>query len=190
MAAKELKFKLGDQSITAGLQSKVDKKSLYGYARCVAEKDGRPLAKGILCPDGVLLKRDEVTTDYVDPEGTPVEPVVTEINGQVATQMPSAFDQENELRQVPLKTLVDCNVTDVYPLENITLPHGLYQTQFSYRKTYQPKEAFVLVKENEAYLLVGRLKNTALVGLNVAYEFFDADSGAEEESEELDFSMV
>jgi hypothetical protein len=38
--------------------------------------------------------------------------------------------------------------------------------------------------------LAGRLKRTAFVGLNVAYEFFDAEGQGGDESEELDFSMV
>ena len=187
---KELKFNLDGKTVTAGLASKVDKKSLYGYARRVVEKDGRPLARGILCPDGKLLRRDEVTTAYVDPEGTPVEPIVSEVDGKPAELQPSSFDLESPLAPVPLKTLIGFNVTDVYPLENVALSPGLYQTAFNYRKALQPKEAFVLVKEGEAYLFVGRMKKTAFVGLNVAYEFFDAETEQQEESEELDFSMV
>jgi len=187
---KELKFNLNGKTISAGLASKVDKKSLYGYAKRIVEKDGRPLARGILRPDGHLLRRDELTTAYVDPQGTPVEAVVTEIDGKPAQLQPSSFDQESPLTPVSLTTLVGFNVTDVYPLENVTLPPGLYQTAFTYRKALQPKEAFLLVKEGEAYLLAGRMKKTAFVGLNVAYEFFDAESEPQEESEELDFSML
>lgn len=187
---KELKFKLGDKPITVQLASKVDKKALYGYARRVVEKDGKPLSRGVLCPDGKLLRRDEITTAYVDPEGTPVEEIVTEVDGKAVTSQPSSFDQESELVPVPLQALIAFNVSDVYPFEEIELPPGLYRTTFTYRKALQPKEAFVLVKENESYLLAGRLKRTAFVGLNVAYEFFDAEGQEGGESEELDFSMV
>jgi hypothetical protein len=71
---KPIKFKLGDQVFEAKLQSKVDKKSLYGYARRSIEKDGRPLVKGVLCPDGVVLMRDEITSEYVDAEGSSDSP--------------------------------------------------------------------------------------------------------------------
>jgi len=187
---KELKFKLGEQPVTVQLASKVDKKNLYGYARRVVEKDGKTLSRGILCPDGKLLRRDEVTTAYVDPEGTPVEEIVTEVDGKLVTPQPSSFEQEASLTPVPLTSLLAFNVSDVYPLEGVSLAPGLYRTTFSYRKALQPKEAFILVKETEAYLLAGRLKRTAFVGLNVAYEFFDAEGQGGDESEELDFSMV
>jgi hypothetical protein len=68
---KAIKFKFGDKSIEAKLQSKVDKKVLYGYAKKSVEKDGRPLFKGILCPDGVVLMRDEISLICVDPAEVP-----------------------------------------------------------------------------------------------------------------------
>jgi hypothetical protein len=187
---KAIKFKFGDKVIEAGLESKVDKKSLYGYARRLVEKDGRPLTRAILCPDGVVLKRDEIASTYVDPEGSPVEEIVTELDGKPVPVQPSSFDQEAPLEAVPLKSLVGFNVNDVYPLSNVSLAPGLYRTTFSYRKACFLKEAFILVCEADAFLLVGHMKNSAFVGLNVAYEFFDAESEGGEESEELDFSMV
>jgi len=187
---KALKFKFGGQLIEASLDSKVDKKSLYGYARKSVEKDGRPLQRGILCPDGVVLTRDEISSTYVDPEGSPAEEVITELDGKPVPVQPSSFDQELPLEEVPLKNLVGFNVSDVYPLEGLTLKPGLYRSAFSYRKACFLKEAFVLVRESDAFLLVGRMKNTTFVGLNVAYEFFDAEGDAAEEGEELDFSMV
>ena len=187
---KLIKFKLGDQSLEAKLQSRVEKKSLYGYARRSIEKDGRPLLRGILCPDGVVLKRDEIASTYVDPEGSPVEEIVTELEGKPVPVQPSSFEQEAPLEEVPLKNLVAFNVRDVFPLEDLNLKPGLYRTHFSYRKTCFMKEAFILVRDAEAFLLVGRMKNTTFVGLNVAYEFFDAETDGADDSEELDFSMV
>ena len=168
----------------------MDKKGLYGYARKSVEKDGRPLLRSILCPDGVVLRRDEISSTYIDPEGTPVEESVTELDGKPVTVQPASFDLESPLEEVPLKLLVGFNVQDVYPLDELSLKPGLYRTQFSYRKTCFYKEAFVLAREADAFLLVGRMKSTAFVGLNVAYEFFDAESDGAEESEDLDFSMV
>ena len=167
-----------------------DKKSLYGYASRTVEKDGQRLSRGILCPDGVVLKRDEIASTYVDPEGSPVEEVITELDGKPVPVQPSSFDQEAALEEVPLKNLVGFNVSDVYPLDDVGLKPGLYRTHFSYRKACFPKEAFILVRDADAFLMVGRMKNTALVGLNVAYDFFDAESEGGEEGEELDFSMV
>jgi len=78
---KAIKFKFGDKSIEAKLQSKVDKKVLYGYAKKSVEKDGKPLFRGILCPDGIVLTRDEISSTYIDPEGSPVEDIATELDG-------------------------------------------------------------------------------------------------------------
>src|SRR5260370_39957897 len=91
---KLIKFKLGEKVIEAKLQSKVDKKSLYGYARRSIEKDGRPLSRGVLCPDGTVLMRDELASNYVDPEGSPVDEVITELDGKPEPIQPSSFDQE------------------------------------------------------------------------------------------------
>ena len=187
---KDLKFKFNNQVVSTQLESKIDKKSLYGFAKKIAERNGIQLSKGILCPDGFLLKRDELSTVYIDPEGTPVEEVITEIDGKPAALQPSSFDQENPLTSVPLKSLIGFNVSDVYPLLNVSLSPGLYQTQFSYRRSFQPKDAFILVKAEEAFLLVGQMKKTTFVGLTIAYEFFDAETSSGEESDELDFSMV
>jgi hypothetical protein len=187
---KAIKFKLGDKVLEAGLHRKVDKKSLYGYARRSVEKDGRPLMKGILCPDGVVLMRDEIASADIDPEGSPVEEVVLELDGRPVPVQPSSFDQEAPLTEVPLKSLILFEVSDVYPLEGLGLGPGLYRTCFSYRKTCFYKEAFILIREADAFLLVGKMKNTTFVGLNVAYEFFDAESDGADDSEELDFSMV
>lgn len=187
---KALKFKLGDQVLEAKLGTKVDKKSLYGFARKSVERDGHPLQRAVLCPDGVVLKREEITSTYVDPEGSTVEEVVTELDGKPVPVQPSSFDQEMSLEEVPLKSLVGFNVNDVYPLDELRLKPGLYRTRFSYRKACFLKEAFILVREKDAFLLVGRMKNTTFVGLNVAYDFFDAETDGAEDSEELDFSMV
>ena len=187
---KSIKFKLGEKVIEAKLQSKVDKKTLYGYARRSIEKDGRPLSKGVLCPDGTVLMRDEIASNYVDPEGSPVEDVVTELDGKPVPVQPSSFEQEAPLEEAPLKALLGFNTQDVYPLDEVPLKPGLYRTRFSYRKACFLKEAFILVREADAFLLVGRMKSATFVGLNVAYEFFDAESEGAEEPEELDFSMV
>ncbi len=187
---KEIKFKLGDRVLAAQLGARVEKKALYGYSRKVAEKEGCILSRGLLSADGRLLRRDEVSLVKLDPEGTPVEDVVTEIDGRLAELQPSAFEQENALRPSTLSRLATFAVGDVYPVEQLALEPGLYETQFSFRKSIQPKEALLLVKGADAYLLVGEAKQTTFVGLNVAYSFFDAEEEDADDGEDLDFAMV
>jgi hypothetical protein len=189
--AKPITWKLGEHTYQIELGAKVDKKALYGYAKRVVEREGRWLKRGFLCPDGTLIRNDTVSWVKTDPLGSPVEDVVTEIEGKTAELLPSSFDQENKLEPAPLTALIGFHVRDSYPLSNSALPPGLYRTTFSYRKSHQHQDALLLAKETEAWLLVGTFKLTTFVGQTVVYDFFDAE--AEEiggDAEELDFAMV
>ncbi|MEY2977245.1 MAG: hypothetical protein ACO31I_09855 [Prochlorotrichaceae cyanobacterium] len=188
---KSIEFQWQGDTVTANLGTKITKQTLYGYAKRIVEKDGQVLRKGYLSPEGQILERQEIDYAKVDPQGTVLEEVMTEIEGQPAALFPSAFDQANPLIPVPLETLVGFNTTDVYPIVDLNLPPGLYETEFSYRKSYTPREAFLLVKaeDDTAFLLVGERKNTPFVGLQVIYDFFDAE-GDEEDEDDLDFAMI
>jgi len=187
---KPLEFSLSGTAIMAGLGEKVTKDALYGEVRFSVEKDGRPLERGSLLPDGTLLRRAQMSNISADPEGTPVEAAQALVDDQVVEQQPSSFEKPGELRSVPLTRLVGFNVSDVYSLDAGTLAPGLYETTFNYRKSYQPREALLLVKAGgEAWLLVGTFKLTTFVGKTLAYEFFDAVT-EEDTGDPLDFSMM
>lgn len=188
--AKPLPFVLDGKPLAATLGTKIDKKSLYGFAKRVVEKDGVPLSRGQLSPTGALLRAGELTLARVDPEGSLIETPVTEVDGQPAELRPSSFEQESELRPVPLTRLVGFNVRDVYPLEDVILPEGLYETTFAYRKSLRPSEALVLARRDGVFLLAGATKASTFVGQAVVYDFFDAAPDTEEESEDLDFAMM
>ena len=187
---KEIKFKLDDHVLSGQLGSRIEKKALYGYSRRVAEKDGRILSRGALSADGRLLRRDEIAAIKIDPDGSPVDEIVTELDGALAELKPSVFEQDTPLAEVPLIRLASFTVTDVYPVDELGLKPGLYATEFSYRKSLQPKEALLLVRDTQGFLLVGEAKQTTFVGLSVAYSFFDTREEESEEGEELDFAMV
>jgi len=189
--AKPIHFSLAGRPIAAQLGTRISKRDLYGYAKRTVEKEGQILTRGYLSADGRLMATRELSSVRLDPEGTPIEDPITEIDGELAELHPSSFDQENPLDPVPWKRLIGFNVADVYPLEDLDLPEGVYETWFSYRKSYQPKEALIVVKEDgETFLLTGVTKRTTLVGLTVAYEFFDAEEDLDEDEDELDFSMI
>ncbi len=189
MAAKSLSLKLNGTIHQVQLGSRVTKRDLYGYSKTSVEKEGHPLAKGYLSADGQMYTRQELSSVRMDPEGSPVEEVITELDGEAAQLQASSFDQDTSIYPVPLTRLAGFNVTDVYPLEAVDLEEGLYETQFSYRKSYVPKEALILVTHGEAYLMTGVTKKTTFVGLNVAYDFFDAEDDTEAE-DDLDFAMI
>jgi hypothetical protein len=188
--AKPISWRLGEQLYQIELGSKVDKKALYGYARRIVERDGSWLKRGLLCPDGTLLRTDAVSLTKTDPLGSPVDEVITEIAGKTPELLPSSFDRENKLETVPLATLIGFNVRDSYPLAASGLPHGLYKTSFSYRKSFQYQDALLYSKESEAWLLVGTFKLTTMVGKTIVYDFFDDEAEEAGETEDLDFAMV
>jgi hypothetical protein len=185
---KDISFELNGEVIAAKLGSRIEKKDLYGFSKTLAEHNQQPLTRGYLLADGQLLTRQQISYSRLDPEGTPVEDITVELDGEEAILQPSSFDIDNPLESVPLSTLASFNVSDIYPIEELDIATGLYRSQFNYRKTYIPKEAFLLVKSDGSFLLIGEMKKSAFVGLTVAYDFFDAESEAEEE-DELDFSM-
>jgi hypothetical protein len=187
---KEIKFQLNGAVVTAGLGTRVEKKALYGYSKYIAEKDGVALSRGYLDQDGALLQRAAMASLKLDPEGSPVEDVITEIDGTEAALVPSSFEREADLTPQPWTALVGFNVTDVYPLEEVSVAPGLYQTEFNYRKSATPKEALMVVKADGAWLLVGVRRTPTFVGLSVAYSFFDSEDEAEGEEAEMDFSMI
>lgn len=188
--ARALGFRLGVATLSLELGAKVDKRALYGYARRIAEKDGKALARGLLLADGRLLPGSAASSVKVDPEGSPVEAVETFIDGAPAQLQPSSFDVESPLEPAPMSALATFQVDDVYPLNGAAPPAGLYRTRFNYRKSIAPKDALLLVRGETAFLLVGVDKRATFLDLSVAYDFFDAEAEAEADGDELDFSMV
>ncbi len=189
--ARTIPFLFEGQELHAELASKIDKKILYGTSKRIVEQAGRVLTRGYLDQEGRLLQPGEMTLAKVDPEGSLVAEPSAEIEGQPAELLPSSFDRQATLEEVALESLVGFNVKDVYPLIGLELPEGLYRTTFSYRKTYAAMDAVVLCRaDGLVFLLSGSFKQSVLVGLQVAYEFFDAQEDADEEDEELDFAMV
>ncbi len=190
--ARSLSFALDGveaEPVSFEIGAKVDKKALYGFAKRISEKDGTTLSRGVLLADGRLLPSKALSWVKVDPEGSPVDPVQTTIEGEVAELKPSSFDIDSTLQPVPMARLAEFQVNDVYPLNGTGIADGLYRTEFNYRKSHQPKDALLLVRGEQVFLLVGALKRSTFVDLSVAYDFFDAESEADD-GDELDFSMI
>ena len=174
------------------LSRKVSKDDLYGKVKRVVEKDGQPLDRGLLGPDGSLLPRKALSSIRLDPDGTPVEPEEVIHDGSPVKILPSSFEESAPLNKLPITALAGFCVSDVYPLEDCEIPAGLYSTWFAYRKGPERKEAMVLVREDCAFLMAGYRKNSPLVGLGVVYDFFDSASTEDdmEEDDDLDFAMM
>lgn len=187
--ARALNFRLGEQTAALEIGAKVDKRALYGHAKRIAEKDGVQLSRGLLLPDGRLLPTQALSWVRVDPEGSPVGEVETVIDGQPVQMLESSFDIDTPLAEAPLSELAQFQVQDVYPMTGEGLPEGLYRAEFSYRKSPQRKDALLLVRPGQTFLLVGLQKASTFLDLSVSYEFFDAEAEADD-GDELDFSMI
>ena len=193
--AKPITFTYSGETLQAQLESKIEKADLYGKSRMIIEKDGVILTKGTLLPTGELLRKEEVRSLQVDPEGSPAETVQTLVNGQEQQPIASSLKRENALQKVPLTSLIGFNVSDVYPVNDLSLPRGLYETTFNYRDSHEPSQAFLLVREKggatETFLLTGSTRQTTFLDNVVTYEFFEQEGDAGDgEDDDLSFAMV
>lgn len=196
--AKALTLRLDDgREFSCDLGSKVEKKDLYGQAKRIAERDGKALARGWLAGDGRLFGGGALSLAKVDAEGTPCEDAAPYMDGEPAPSVPGSFEAGMALEPVPLATLAEFCVRDVYPLGGAEdLAPGLYRTWFNYRKSHQANEALVLVRDSKGgsvhplFLLVGQSRLGAWLGQSIPYEFFDAEAEAEDEADEMDFGSM
>ena len=185
-----ISFTLSGKEVSCELARKVTKDDLYGRLKKLTIKGDEVLARGYLTADGRCAPASAISNSRLDPEGTPVDKEEILYDGSTREALPSSFDEAAPLEQTPLTSLASFCVTDVYPLGGATFPKGLYSTWFSYRKSPERKEAFVLAKDSGTFLLVGYSKNSPFVGKIVPYELFDAEASGDEEDEEMDFAMM
>jgi hypothetical protein len=187
-----ISFTLAGKEVSCELARKVTKDDLYGKLKKLTIKGSEVLARGYLTADGRCVPASAISNSRLDPEGTPVDKEEILYDGVAREALPSSFEEAAPLEPAHLASLASFCVTDVYPLEGAALQKGLYSTWFSYRKSPDRKEAFVLAKDGATFLLVGYAKNSPFVGKIVPYELFDAENaaGGEEEDEEMDFAKM
>ena len=186
-----ISFTLGEKDISCELTRKVTKDDLYGRLKKLTIKGNEVLGRGYLTADGRCVSASAISNGKLDPEGTPVDTEEVLYDGEPREALPSSFEEAAILEPANLACLASFCVTDVYPLEGAELDKGLYSTWFSYRKSPERKEAFVLSKDGGIFLLVGYAKNSPFVGQIVPYELFDAENtDGDEEDEEMDFAMM
>jgi hypothetical protein len=187
----KISFTLSGNEISCELARKVTKDDLYGRLKKLSVRGEEVLTRGYLTADGRCVPSSAISNIRLDPEGTPVEKEEVLYDGEARDAMPSSFEEAAVLTPVSLSSLISFCVTDVYPLEGAVLEKGLYSTWFSYRKSHERKDAFVLTKDGGSFLIVGYAKNSPFVGQIVPYELFDAEAVADEEEEgEMDFAMM
>lgn len=191
MKTKAISFRLGDQEISAQLQSQVKRSDLYGRtAKVVTDKDGKSLSTGVLTQEGRLLEKTQFAGLSVDETGSFNGSAQYVCDGEKVEAKPASFKEARELEKVSLDALNEFAVEAVYPIESETdLAAGLYATTFNYTQSVEPKDCLILVEEeNQSYLLTGRRLEFSNVGKAVIYNLFDEGEEAEEE-EDADFDF-
>jgi hypothetical protein len=179
------------KTITATLEAAIKREELYGKARKIVEKDGVELRKGLLTQEGELIPAEELTTIRVDSQGCPFnDPVAQGDDGKEVPLYTSSFKAAREVREIDTGTFPEISVKEVFPLKTSDLPPGVYETEFTYRDSYNLADAVIVIKsKDEGFLLAGEKKTCEGVGPIVNYNFFEEDDEAEEATDEeaLDF---
>jgi len=201
--AKDLIFTLNGTQYAAAPE-KVERKKLYGWvdtrvtddsdAECrlaylddngatVIPKGG--LAQLLFTPDGRWLDKAELVARHSD--------------GKPAEKVPSSFDAPIELgKPVALEELLDHAITSSYCLQGDGAAalaaalgeEAVYAFPFNYRADYEATNAFLLASNSIPFILTGKRVQVQMVGLEQQGQIDEFEGEAEEESDDLDFSMM
>ena len=200
--ARNLVFKIKGAEFAAA-PVKVDRSKLYGWTELKAlDDDGREcrmvsmdetgtfiipkggLGLGILSPDGEWVERSSLKAVKLD--------------GSAAAPVPSSFNAPIELKNtVDAETFLDHRIVAVYQLDETgadflnAVGEDIYSFTYSYRDSFKGDAAFLLTSGNTLFMLVGQEAEFEMLGLTQAEVIDDDDSeGEEEDSGDLDFSMM
>jgi hypothetical protein len=208
MPALQLQFQ--GAPVSCGLD-KIDRSKLYGYIdHEVLDERQRPCRLATLAADGRTLLpsggvalayvspgglwRDKGDLQAVNPEGSPIEPVISTFKTMVDLD-----------RTATAEDLLDHNIRMSYLLtpegEAAAFPAALrdelaggkiYTFPFSYRGGLTADTAFLMQGQDGAvWLLVGKKANLQMVGFDQQAALADeAGEEPEAEAEEIDFGMM
>ena len=189
---------------------KVDRGKLYGSVSIeTLDMDGEKCELATLLDDGkTLIPNGGTATGYMNPSGEWVdrdELTPVDYDGNELETVPSSFDAPIDLEaEASIEEFLDHSVRLTYALKSdagITpefmtrLQDGaIFKTHFSYRGGIDPDPAFIMQGEDETvWLLIGersRVAYTQLEQAAVVEPTQDEEDETDEDSDELDFSML
>jgi len=189
---------------------KVDRSKLYGNVSIeTLDMDGEKCELATLLDDGkTLIPNGGTATGYMNPDGEWVdrdELTPIDYDGNELETVPSSFDAPIELEdEVSIEEFLDHSVRLSYALKSEAgiskqfmdrLQDGaIFKTHFSYRGGIDPDPAFLMQSEDETvWLLIGeesRIAYTRLEQAAVVEPTQDEEDETDEDSDELDFSML
>ena len=189
---------------------KVDRSKLYGNVSIeTLDMDGEKCELATLLDDGkTLIPNGGTATGYMNPDGEWVdrdELTPVDYDGNELETVPSSFDAPIELAdEVSIEEFLDHSIRLRYALKSEAgiseafmdkMKDGaIFKTHFSYRGGIDPDEAFVMQSKDETvWLLIGeesRIAYTRLEQAAVVEPTQDDEDETDEDSDELDFSML
>jgi hypothetical protein len=198
--AKSIHFKGSNVDFTAGIV-KVDRKKIYGYSKIeVKDEHGNLCSLASLSDDGShILPSGSSGIAKFDSENNFIENadiMAVDIDGKPAQLVPGIFEQVVELKKTDnIADYLDLNVKGIYQLivesENKkalmdSLKGNLMSFIFNYRTDYEGDDAFLIVSDNEIFVVVGNKCEFEYIGLE---ELITEDDN-EEELDDFDFGML
>lgn len=185
MAEKPITLILGETPEQITLDSSISREDLYGRQKGSVEKDGTTLEKVVVTPWGELFPPKALKSEAIDSEGSIAEkPNQCDENGNILATNITSFKEARPVTAAAWHELAAFKTESVMPAKT-SLPPGLYRTQFCYRDSVTLHDAFLVVREDTAFLLTGELRTVPAAGREETYEFFD-DGSSDEEIEDED----
>lgn len=198
--AKTLTFKTSKGTFEA-IPVKLERKKLYGWTDTVATDDnGGVCISAHLAPGGTLVvPPGGVKMAKVDGNGRWLEKEdlsAVDADGNTAQPVPSSFEQEIALiNKASAEEFLDHVWKSVYQIDNKELAdvvgNDIYSFPFSYRGGYSPDEGYLQKCGDTLFLFTGSPLDFDMIGVSEEGVLDEDDaSNEEEETDELDFSMM
>ncbi|MDR2736614.1 MAG: hypothetical protein LBB49_03510 [Gracilibacteraceae bacterium] len=185
---------------------KIDRRKLYGWSEIHAfDDDGNECVLVATDASGtVVIPKGGVGLGMVSGDGkwvarSQIKTVTTD--GRDAVMTPSSYGKVNLLAEkVAMEQLLDCSITSFYHLRDADpalialIGDDIYTFAYCYRDSYETSPAFLLVSEingqRELFMLVGAENVFEFIGLNEIAVADEGDVEDDDDSDDIDFSML
>lgn len=184
---------------------KIDRDKLYGHVEIEAyDEKGREASLRVLAADGkTLIDKGGTALATVNDRGDSVdrnELVPVNEDGEPLEQVPSSFNQKNELKPATVEEYFTQIVKSVYlvgtfdtndisDLRDALSDDRMYTFPFSWRGGIDYDNAYLIGSGGDIFMVVGKQAEFEYVKLNQAAAL---DAGDEEEisADDLDFDLL
>lgn len=201
---KSLIFKMGSQEYSLE-PVRLDRKKLYGWTEILALDDQKRACQ-LVAIDGtgsLLIPSGGIGQGIIDDKGCWVERAeLAALDGcdNPVPLRPASFDRPLVLQDtITVEDFLDHYITAIYTMKGEeecpelvkAIAEGpIYTVPFNFRPSHEASPAFLLEREGELFLLVGKRAEFEMISL-VQSGVLDEDEEPDEgEDEELDFGMM